>query len=226
MYLQTAQAKTSIRQRYYSNLSWLDNMALIYGESSYFQANVVRITLWGSSLALYSLFPVFSFCLSILYELTTMLLRTQYCTMEMRLTQTISELTVIQEHLQTIAQLNTQYTKMIAELAIQSNVIEVCAKDIQQETETIGQLSAKIDDDCRQIQNAAQEFFESGQLVVSDVEKLRHQTQLLLTKSGEHLFCSSKQNRCEDTHEMTDKLEQSQNFLEQCHSWIENLKKR
>ncbi len=162
MHLQTAQAKTLKRERYYSHLSWLDNMALIYGECSYFQANVLRITLWGSSLALYSLFPVLSFCLSILYELTTLLLRTQYDTMEMRLTQTISELTVIQEHLQTIAQLNTQYTKMIAELAIQSNVIEVCSKEVQEEAQTIGQWSLKIDDGCRQIHNAAKEFFDSG----------------------------------------------------------------
>ncbi len=226
MHLQTEDSKTLIRERYYSHLSWLDNMAFIYGKCSYTQANVVRITLWGSSLALYSLFPVLSFCLSILYELTTLLLRTQYDTMEMRLTQTICELQVIQAHLQTIEQLDMQYTKMIAELATQSNVIEVCAKEVQEEAQTIGQWSLKIDDGCRQIHNAAQEFFDSGQSVFSDVEKLRHQTQLLLTKSGEHLFCSSKQNRCEDTHEMTDKLEQSQNFLDQCHSWIENLKKR
>jgi len=102
--------------------------------------------------------PGLSFCLSILYELTTLLLRTQYDTMEMRLTQTICELQVIQAHLQTIEQLDTQYTKMIAELATQSNVIEVCAKEVQEGAQTIGQWSLKIDDGCRQIHNAAQEF--------------------------------------------------------------------
>lgn len=225
MYLQTAKAKTLVRQRYYSHLSWLDNLALIYGEFSYAQANVLRITVWGSFLTLYYLFPVLSFSLSILYELTTMLFRTQYYTMEMRLTQTISELCVIQEHLQAIEQLNTQYTKMIAELTTQSNVIEVCAKEVQEEAKTIDQLSLKIDDSCQQIQKTAQEFSDSGQSVISDVEKLRHQTQLLLRQSSELLFCSSKQNRSEDTLEMTTKLEQSQNFLDQCHSWMDKLKK-
>ncbi len=224
MHLQTSQAKTLVRKRYYSYLSWLDDMALSYGELSYIQTNVLRITMWGSSITLYFVFPVLSFCLSIMYELTTLLLRTQYYTMEMRLTQTIGEFQVIQEHLQTIEQLNIQYTDMLSNLATQSKVIEDLAKDVHAKEQTIGQMTLNIDDSCQKIQNAAQEFSDSGQSVVSDVEKLRNQTQLLLTQSGEYLFCRSKQNRYEDTHEMTAKLEQSQNFLDQCHSLIENLK--